>query len=102
MNIKKKICRFFLNLFDYKDLNESNSTKDANELLICVSENKIISSNNDKQNIISFKGIILNKTKNDDILNLIIKSIFNKINNTDIKIINIKEKNQVLILKKII
>ena len=88
---KEDLADFCLNLFDYNDLNEVNSNKDANELLKCISENKILSSSNDEENILSFKEIILNKSKDNETLNLIIENIFNK-NNSDKKIINIDEK----------
>ena len=88
---KEELVNFCLDLFDYEELNEANSNIDAIELIQCISENKIFSYRNDKENILSFKEMILEKTKSNDVLNKIINNIF-KQDNKDIKIINFEEK----------
>ena len=90
---KENLVQFCLDLFDYNDLNEINANQDAIEFIKSISENKILNNDNDKDNI-SFKQMILDKSKDNESLNLIIKNIFDKKNeysNKEIKKINLDD-----------
>ena len=87
---KENLVNFCLDLFDYDNLNEIESNKDAIELIKCISENKIL--NNNKNNNINFNDMILERAKENETLYIIINNIINKNENKDIKIINIDEK----------
>ena len=88
---KDNLVDFCLDLFDYNDLNEVNSNKDAIELIKCISENKILSNKDDNADIKSFQEMILSKSKNNDTLNIIINNIFNQ-KNKEIKTFNFDDK----------
>ena len=78
-NHKEKIVEFCLDLFNYDDLNEVNSNKDALELIKCISNNKILNNeNNNEKDYIPFDEMILEKSKDNEILNSMIKNILNK------------------------
>ena len=78
-NHKDKLVEFCLGLFNYDDLNEINSNKDALELIKCISNNKILNNENniDKDNI-AFDEMILERTKDNETLNILIKTVLNK------------------------
>ena len=95
-NHKEKIVEFCLDLFNYDDLNEVNSNKDALELIKCISNNKILNNeNNNEKDYIPFDEMILEKSKNNEILNSMIKNILNKkeIKKLNIGNINTSSKN---------
>ena len=84
---KENLVNFCLELFNYDDLNEINSNKDAIELIKCIKDNKILNKENNNNEILSFKNMVLDKSKDNENLDLIIKSIFNEnnINNDNSK-----------------
>ena len=95
-NHKEKIVEFCLDLFNYDDLNEVNSNKDALELIKCISNNKILNNeNNNEKDYIPFDEMILEKSKDNEILNSMIKNILNKkeIKKLNIGNINTSSKN---------
>ena len=80
---KDDLINFCLNLFNYDDLNEISSNKEAYELIECICNNKILSHENKDYDENSFKEGILNKVKDNESLYIIIKNIFEKkINNS--------------------
>ena len=80
---KDDLINFCLNLFNYDDLNEISSNKEACELIECICNNKILSHENKDYDETSFKEGILNKVKDNESLYIIIKNIFEKkINNS--------------------
>ena len=93
---KEELINFCLNLFNYDDLNEISSNKEAVDLIKCIYQSKILSGKNN-ENELSFKEEILNKIKDNEDLYLIIKNIFDEIDNNKNKNLceyenNIKEK----------
>ena len=89
---KENLVHFCLDLFDYDNLNEIESNKDAIELIKCISENRILNNINNTNNNISFNDMILGRVKENETLYIIINNILNKNEEKDIKIINIDEK----------
>ena len=75
---KEELINFCLNIFNYDDLNEISSNKEAVELIKCIYQNKILSEKSN-ENEISFKEEILNKAKDKEDLYLIIKNIFDEV-----------------------
>ena len=87
---KDDLVNFCLDLFDYNDLNEINSNKDAIELIKIIADNNIL--NNGSDEIISFKDMIIEKTKDNDELNSIISNIFSENDSNNIRVINSRTK----------
>ena len=75
---KDDLVNFCLNLFNYNDLKDITTNKDAYELIKCIYYNKILFNENENNDDISFKEKILDKVKDNETLYLNIKNIFDE------------------------